>query len=89
MVGAKNFTESDLLAEIVAQQIERRTGLPVERKLHLGGTFVCDRAIKAGDIDLYVEYSGTAFTAILKQTPIADPDSVYRFVAADYASTDS
>lgn len=86
VVGAKNFTESDLLAEIVAQQIERRTGLPVARKLHLGGSFVCDRAIKAGDIDLYVEYTGTAFTAILKQTPITDPDSVYRFVAAEYAN---
>lgn len=85
IVGAKNFTESDLLAEIVAQQIERRTGLPVDRKLHLGGTFVCHHAITAGDIDLYVEYTGTAFTAILKQPPIADPDSVYRFVAAEYA----
>jgi glycine betaine/choline ABC-type transport system substrate-binding protein len=85
IVGAKNFTESDLLAEIVAQQIERRTALPVERRLHLGGTFVCHHAITAGDIDLYVEYTGTAFTAILKQTPIADPDSVYRFVAAEYA----
>jgi glycine betaine/choline ABC-type transport system substrate-binding protein len=84
VVGAKNFTESDLLAEIVAQQIERRTALPVERRLHLGGTFVCHRAITAGDIDLYVEYTGTAFTAILKQPPIADPDSVYRFVAAEY-----
>ena len=86
IVGAKNFTESDLLAEIVAQQIERRTSLPVERKLHLGGTFVCHRAITAGDIDIYVEYTGTAFTAILKQTPISDPDSVYRFVAAEYAN---
>jgi len=85
VVGAKNFTESDLLAEIVAQQIERRTALPVERRLHLGGTFVCHRAITAGDIDLYIEYTGTAFTAILKQPPIADPDSVYRFVAAAYA----
>ena len=85
VVGAKNFTESDLLAEIVAQQIERRTGLPIERRLHLGGTFVCDRAIKAGDIDLYVEYTGTAFTAILKQPPISNPDSVYRFVAETYA----
>jgi glycine betaine/choline ABC-type transport system substrate-binding protein len=84
IVGAKNFTESDLLAEIVAQQIERRTAVPVERRLHLGGTFVCHRAITAGDIDIYVEYTGTAFTAILKQTPISDPDSVYRFVAADY-----
>jgi osmoprotectant transport system substrate-binding protein len=85
IVGAKNFTESDLLAEIVAQQIERRTPLPVERRLHLGGTFVCHQAITAGDIDVYVEYTGTAFTAILKQPPIADPDSVYRFVAAAYA----
>ena len=85
VVGAKNFTESDLLAEIVAQQIERRTALPVERRFHLGGTFVCHQAITAGQIDLYVEYTGTAFTAILKQPPIADPDSVYRFVAASYA----
>ncbi len=86
VVGAKNFTESDLLAEIVAQEIERRTSLPVERRLHLGGTFVCHGAITAGDIDIYVEYTGTAFTAILKQTPIADADSVYRFVAARYLS---
>ena len=85
VVGAKNFTESDLLGEIVAQQIERRTSLPVQRRLHLGGTFVCHRAITRGDIDLYVEYTGTAFTAILKQPPVPDPDSVYRFVAAEYA----
>src|SRR5260370_42706872 len=61
VVGSKNFTESDLLAEIVAQQIERRTGIPVERRLHLGGTFVCHQAITTGAIDLYVEYTGTAF----------------------------
>src|SRR2546427_12110981 len=85
VVGAKNFTESDLLAEIVAQQIERRTQVPVERRLHLGGSFVCHQAILAGDIDLYVEYTGTAFTAILKQPPISNPDSVYRYVTAVYA----
>ena len=84
VVGAKNFTESDLLAEIVAQQIERRTGLAVDRRLHLGGTFVCHQAITSGAIDIYVEYTGTGFTAILKQPPIADADSVYRFVAAEY-----
>src|SRR3954471_3955615 len=84
VVGAKNFTESDLLAEIVAQQIERRTGISVERRLHLGGTFVCHQAITTGAIDLYVEYTGTAFTAILKQSPIANPDSVLRFVKAAY-----
>jgi len=84
IVGAKNFSESDLLAEIVAQQIERRAHVPVERRLHLGGTFVCHQAITSGSIDIYVEYTGTAFTAILKQTPVADADSVYRFVAAEY-----
>lgn len=85
VVGSKNFTESDLLAEIAAQQIERRTGIPVERRLHLGGTFVCHEAIKTGAIDLYVEYTGTAFTAILKQPPLASADSVWRFVSAEYA----
>ena len=86
VVGAKNFTESDLLAEIVAQQIERRTGLPVERRLHLGGTFVCHQAILSGKIDVYVEYLGTALTAVLEHAPLRDPDSVTRIVRAEYAS---
>jgi glycine betaine/choline ABC-type transport system substrate-binding protein len=85
VVGSKNFTESDLLGEIVAQQIERRTAFPVERRFHLGGTFVCHEAITSGQIDLYVEYTGTAFTAVLKHAPVADRDSVYRTVARDYA----
>lgn len=84
VVGAKNFTESDLLAEIVAQQIERRTELRVERKLHLGGTFVCHQAITTGRIDLYVEYTGTAYTAILKHAPGPPADSVFRKVADEY-----
>ena len=84
VVGSKNFTESDLLGEIVAQQIERRTGLSVERRFHLGGTFVCHQAITSGRIDLYVEYTGTAYTAVLKHAPVADRDSVYRTVARDY-----
>ena len=85
VVGSKNFTESDLLGEIVAQQIERRTGLSVERRFHLGGTFVCHQAITSGQIDLYVEYTGTAYTAVLKHAPVADRDSVYHTVARDYA----
>ena len=85
VVGAKNFTESDLLAEIVAQQIERRVHVPVERRLHLGGTFVCHQAILAGQIDLYVEYSGTAFTAVLKHPPVVERDSVFRQVASEYS----
>ena len=84
VVGAKNFTESDLLAEIAAQQIERRTGLTVERKLHLGGTFVCHSAITAGQIDLYVEYTGTAYTAVLKHAAGPGADSVRQTVTGEY-----
>jgi osmoprotectant transport system substrate-binding protein len=84
VVGSKNFTESDLLGEIVAQQIERRTGLRAERRFHLGGTFVCHEAITSGQIDLYVEYTGTAYTAVLKLPLLKDPDSLRRAVAAEY-----
>src|SRR5256886_15522111 len=62
VVGAKNFTESDLLAEIVAQQIERRVHVPVERRLHLGGTFVGHPAILAGRIRLSARRSGSGCT---------------------------
>src|SRR5438552_47824 len=82
---ALDLLRHDFGQEIVAQQIERRVHVPVERRLHLGGTFVCHHAIMAGQIDLYVEYSGTAFTAVLKHPPVADRDSVYRQVANEYS----
>jgi glycine betaine/choline ABC-type transport system substrate-binding protein len=66
VVGSKNFTEQALLAEIVAQQIERRLGLQTGRKFNLGGTLLAHRAVTSGAIDLYPEYSGTALTAVLK-----------------------
>jgi osmoprotectant transport system permease protein len=84
-VGSKNFTEQIILGEIVAQTIETTTGMKVERRLNLGGTFICDRAIRAGEIDLYVEYSGTAYTAILKQEPDTDPRRVFAAVRQAYA----
>ncbi len=84
VVASKNFTESDLLGEIVAQQIERRTGLPVRRRFHLGGTFVCHEALIAGQIDVYVEYTGTALVAILQLPPTADPESALLRVHPPY-----
>ncbi len=83
-IGSKNFTEQVILGEIAAQALER-AGLRVERKLDLGGSFVCHRALVAGELDLYPEYSGTAFTAILKQKPIVDPVEVRERVSAAYA----
>src|SRR5258708_16507629 len=63
-VGSKNFTESVILGELVAQKLES-AGCKVDRRLNMGGTFVCDAAIRSGQIDSYVEYSGTALSAIL------------------------
>lgn len=85
VVGSKNFTEQIILGELLAQHIENRTGLKVERRLNLGGTLLCQQAIRAGEIDAYVEYTGTALTAILKQTPSRDPEEVYRRVKDVYA----
>lgn len=83
-VGSKNFTEQVLLGEIAAQALER-AGVRVERRLDLGGSFVCHRALLAGELDLYPEYTGTAFTAILSEKPISDPVCVRERVAAEYA----
>lgn len=87
IVGSKNFTESVLLGELMAQAIERYAGLPVDRRLNLGGTFICDRAIQAGDIDLYVEYSGTALTAVFKRPVLRDPRAVLDEIRTLYADT--
>lgn len=66
VVGSKNFTEQVILGEIVAQALEAE-GLPVERKLNLGGTFVCDRGLRGGGLDVYVEYTGTAVSAVFHE----------------------
>lgn len=83
VVASKDFTESGLLAEIVAQILEAR-GVVVERKFELGGNLPHD-ALVAGQIDLYPEYTGTAYTAILKHPPITDPRAVYAQVKQEYA----
>lgn len=85
VVGTKNFTEQIILGELLAQHIEARTGLAVERRFDLGGTLICHQALRAGAIDLYVEYTGTALTVILEAEPTQDPERVYRRVKGEYA----
>ncbi len=82
--GSKNFTEQVILVEILAQQIEAKTNLTVERKTNLGGTFICHSALKAGEIDAYPEYTGTAYAAILEKPIISDPQKVYNIVKEEY-----
>ena len=83
VVGSKNFTEQVILGEMLAQMLEDR-GVPVERRLNLGGSFICHSALDSGQMDVYVEYTGTALTAILKEPILHDSDEVYRRVRAEY-----
>jgi osmoprotectant transport system substrate-binding protein len=86
VVGSKNFTESLILGELMAQQIEAYTHLKVERRFYLAGTYICHQAMLAGRIDIYPEYTGTALTAILKQKPVNDRGWVYSRVKGEYES---
>jgi osmoprotectant transport system substrate-binding protein len=84
VVGSKNFPEQALLGEILAQHIEARTHLHVERRFYLAGSFICQQAMLAGRIDTYVEYTGTALTAILHDPIESDPGAVFERVQREY-----
>ncbi|NJD68711.1 MAG: glycine/betaine ABC transporter substrate-binding protein, partial [candidate division NC10 bacterium] len=87
IIGSKNFSEQVILGELLAQTIERTTDLRVERRLNLGGTFISDQALRSGAIDAYVEYTGTALTAIFHQPVPRDHADVLSRVTAAYAAT--
>jgi osmoprotectant transport system substrate-binding protein len=86
VIGSKNFTEQAVLGEILAQQVESHTHLKVIRRFYLSGSYICQQALLAGRIDAYVEYTGTALTAILKEPIAADPATVFERVRSEYAS---
>ena len=86
VIGAKNFTEQVILGELVAQEIEAHSQLKVERRFYLAGSYICHQALVAGRIDVYVEYTGTALTAILKQPVDRDAEAVLKTVRSLYAS---
>ena len=86
IVGSKNFTEQVILGELLAQTIERDTDLRVERRLNLGGTAIAHQALLSGGIDIYVEYSGTALTAIFNQPSSTDSNAVFEQIRERYAS---
>jgi len=88
VIGAKNFTEQVILGELLAQEIEAKSGLKVERRFYLAGSYICNQALVSGRIDAYVEYTGTALTAILKQPVSRDPDAVLQTVRRLYAARD-
>jgi osmoprotectant transport system substrate-binding protein len=85
IIASKNFTESMILGELIAQQIEQHTSLKVERRFYLAGTYICHQGMLAGRIDMYPEYTGTALTAILKQKPESDRNRAYEQMKSEYA----
>jgi len=85
VIGSKNFTEQAILGELIAQRVEAKTHLHVVRRFYLSGSYICQQALLAGRIDAYVEYTGTALTAILKQQPVRDRAAVYERVKSEYA----
>ena len=84
VVGSKNFPEQALLGEILAQHLEARTHLRVERRFYLAGSYICQQALLSGRIDTYVEYTGTALTAILHDPIESDPAAVFGKVQTEY-----
>jgi osmoprotectant transport system substrate-binding protein len=86
VIGAKNFTEQLILGELLAQEVEAKSSLKVERRFYLAGSYICQQALVSGRIDAYVEYTGTALTAILKQPVDRDPQRVLKTVRQLYAS---
>lgn len=84
VIGSKNYNEQLILGNILADLIEDKTDLEVERKMNLGGSQVTFSAINKGDIDMYVEYTGTAFVSILDQKPMNNPDKVYDYVQKQF-----
>ncbi len=82
-VGGKDFTEQGVAVNLIADMIEDKTDIKVDRKVDLGGTQICFEALQGGDIDMYIEYTGTAYGAVLKKPAISDMDKVYKTVKTE------
>lgn len=85
IVGGKDFTEQDILVQLVSEVIENKTDIEVERKAYLGGSSIVAKSIETGDLDMYVEYTGTALISVLGEEVINDPDEVYNLVKKRYS----
>ena len=83
-VGSKNFTEQLVLGELLAQYLESLHQAPIDRRFYLAGTYICQQSLLTGHIDMYVEYTGTALAAVLKEKPSSNPQQVFSEVKAEY-----
>lgn len=79
-IGSKNYTEQLILGNMYAELVEEHTDIKVEKKLNLGGSSVAFNALKAGELDMYVDYTGTILVNIMNEKPIKDEKKVYDYV---------
>lgn len=85
VIGGKDFTEQEILCNMLYTLIDKNTDINVSKKCNLGGAGVTFSAIENGNIDLYVDYAGTAYVDILKNKPISDTDKVYNIIKKEFA----
>ncbi len=84
VVGSKNFTEQLILGEILLQYLGQACSAPTDSRFYMGGTYICQQALLAGRIDTYVEYTGTAVAAVLKEKFSDNRAQVYEQMKAGY-----
>jgi osmoprotectant transport system substrate-binding protein len=84
-IGSKGFTEQLIVAEMAAALLED-AGYKVDRKLNLSTTQICHDALTKGDINMYIEYTGTGLLSVLNLPPQSEPQAVYDTVKKEYAS---
>jgi len=84
-IASKEFTEQEIIGELMAILIEANSKIKVIRKLNLGSTMIAFNALKAGDIDLYAEYTGTGLVTVLKRDVVSNPDETYRIVKEEFS----
>ncbi|KTD33015.1 Choline-binding protein precursor [Legionella nautarum] len=84
VIGTKNFTEQYLLGYLMAELLEAKTDLRIIKKFNLGTTTILQNALLAGQVDIYPEYTGTAYLIVLKKNQILSPQQTYDFVREAY-----
>ena len=80
VIGSKNFTEQLILGNMYADLVQAKTDLQVEKKLNLGGTSVAFGALEKGDVDMYVDYTGTLLVNVMKENNIDNSVDYYNSI---------
>src|SRR5690554_303110 len=88
VISGKEYSEQQILAHMVAELLDYRTDIKIKRKIGLGGTSVVFEAMKKGSVDVYIEYTGTAYVTILKHEEMLEgenvADRIYQAIKSEF-----